>query len=342
MVEDNKKLIHSRSSFWREKLTEQEFEVLVEMGTDPAFENKYYDRKARGLYVCRACGLALFSSADKFESGTGWPSFNNIIEEGVIDTEPDTRLERERTEIHCRRCGGHIGHLFEDGPEPTGLRYCTNTSSLKFLRRAYLALGCFWGPDAVFGGCEGVYYTAVGYAGGKKEAPTYNDLGNHTETVRIDYDPEITSLRELLDTFAASHSLTSKVPSTQYQSIIFYTDAEQKKIAERFLQKKQEEKEIQTEIRGLNKFYLAEDYHQKYFLRQSDRFSEFIEDLLQCGEKLTTSQILTVLNAFCGDNLDRAEIISFLEGSYLSVSEQELVQKIKYATEVLKRYNPGC
>ncbi|MFW5999523.1 MAG: peptide-methionine (R)-S-oxide reductase MsrB [Halanaerobiaceae bacterium] len=344
MVEDNKKLVHSRSSFWREKLTTQEYEVLVEMGTDPAFDNEYYDKKERGLYVCRACGQVLFVSEDKYESGTGWPSFSDVIEAGVIDTEPDNRLKRARTEIHCSRCGGHLGHVFKDGPEPTGLRYCTNTSSLKFLRRAYLALGCFWGPDSVFGGLDGVYFTAVGYAGGDKEDPTYHDLGDHTETVRIDYDPEIISFHELLETFAAGHSMTSNSPSTQYNSIIFFIDKKQKKIAEKFWeeQKRQKERKIQTGIRKLNKFYLAEDYHQKYYLQQNNRLSGFVASLLQQGEVLTYSRIMTVLNALCGGNLSKGEMISFLDESYLFAGNRKLVHEIVETIEELDDFKPGC
>ncbi len=119
-------------SEWRRRLTPAEFRVLREQGTEPAFRGRFHDHHARGTYRCAGCGAPLFHSAQKFESGTGWPSFWRPIEEGRVAREADTSHGMERTEVHCARCGGHLGHVFDDGPPPTGLRYCINSVSLDF------------------------------------------------------------------------------------------------------------------------------------------------------------------------------------------------------------------
>ncbi|MFP4105632.1 MAG: peptide-methionine (R)-S-oxide reductase MsrB [Phycisphaerae bacterium] len=117
---------------WREELSPMEYRVLREKGTEPAYQNEYWDFDGEGVYKCAGCGLVLFSSDTKFACGSGWPSFYQAMEDGRIGTETDTRHAMVRTEVHCNRCGGHLGHVFEDGPEPTGLRYCINSASLDF------------------------------------------------------------------------------------------------------------------------------------------------------------------------------------------------------------------
>ena len=115
---------------WREVLTEEQFHVCREKGTEPAFTGAFWDSKASGTYRCVACGEPLFSSQTKYDSGTGWPSFFQPLSSEAVATETDRTLRMERTEVHCRRCGSHLGHLFPDGPQPTGLRYCINSVSL--------------------------------------------------------------------------------------------------------------------------------------------------------------------------------------------------------------------
>lgn len=115
---------------WKEKLTPDQYQVLREGATERAFTGKYWDSKANGVYRCAGCGEKLFSSDTKYDSHSGWPSFFKPLEDGLIDEEDDRSYGMVRTEIKCANCGGHLGHVFNDGPRPTGLRYCVNSASL--------------------------------------------------------------------------------------------------------------------------------------------------------------------------------------------------------------------
>ena len=124
--------IEKSDAEWRETLTPEQYHVCRQQGTERAFTGTYHDHKAPGRYLCVACGAELFNAEHKFDSGSGWPSFWQPSDAEGVDSHQDTSHGMVRTEVHCSRCGSHLGHVFPDGPRPTGLRYCINSVSLKF------------------------------------------------------------------------------------------------------------------------------------------------------------------------------------------------------------------
>ncbi len=116
---------------WKEELTKEQYDVLRYRATEAPFSGAYWNTKDKGMYLCAGCGQELFSSDTKFDSGTGWPSFWQPITQDIVESHEDTRHGMTRTEIRCSRCGGHLGHVFDDGPNPTGQRYCINSAALK-------------------------------------------------------------------------------------------------------------------------------------------------------------------------------------------------------------------
>ncbi len=180
---------------------------------------------------------------------------------------------------------GSIPSLDENQPEET--------------KTATFALGCFWGPDARFGAVPGVVRTRVGYSGGSKENPSYHSLGDHTETIQIDYDPQKISYSELLEIFWNSHSPT-RSRKRQYMSIIFTHNERQERIAKESKENREAEigGNLVTEIKPFSKFYLAEDYHQKYHLRQNNNFSKVYEEIYPDTEQLINSTAVARANGY--------------------------------------------
>jgi peptide methionine sulfoxide reductase msrA/msrB len=253
----------------KSKLTPLQYEVTQECGTEPPFRNEYWNNHRPGIYVDIVSGEPLFSSLDKFESGTGWPSFTRPLVKGNLVEKTDNGLGMIRTEVKGAKSGSHLGHVFEDGPAPTGLRYCMNSAALRFIpsedlekegygeykylfaqnqenktvgryEQATFAAGCFWGVEYSFKQVAGIIETKVGYTGGHVPDPTYemvcSDTTGHAEAVQVTFDPKVISYERLLDFFWEIHDPTTPNrqgpdAGSQYRSVIFYHSRDQQQAA---------------------------------------------------------------------------------------------------------------
>lgn len=262
------------------KLTPEEESVIINKGTEYPFTGEYVNNKEKGVYICKRCNAPLYFSEDKFDSGCGWPSFDDEIR-GTVKRVPDA--DGRRVEIICNNCGAHLGHVFMgEGHTSKNTRHCVNSISMKFVPEgnsrfqvAYFASGCFWGTEYYFQRAKGVIKTNVGYMGGFTENPTYQDVckGNtgHIETVQVYYDTEQITYEELLKLFFETHDFTQadgQGPDIgeQYFSVVFYSNEDEKELAEKYINILTDMGYfVATQIRPAQTFWKAEDYHQQYY-----------------------------------------------------------------------------
>jgi peptide methionine sulfoxide reductase msrA/msrB len=282
-------------------LTPDQFRVTQRNGTEPAFTGEYWDHHEPGIYVDVVSGEPLFASVDKFDSGTGWPSFTKPI--GNVVTKRDFTMIFPRTEVRSKHADSHLGHVFKDGPRDRGgMRYCINSAALRFVHRdeledhgyseyvrlftkednmsqyktATLAGGCFWGMQDLIRRQPGVVSTRVGYTGGQNANATYRNHPGHAEAVEIIYDPALTDYRALLEFFFQIHDPTTKDRQgndrgTSYRSAIFYLDDEQRQVALDTIADVDASGlwpgTVVTEVTLASDFWEAEPEHQDYLLR---------------------------------------------------------------------------
>jgi peptide methionine sulfoxide reductase msrA/msrB len=301
----------------KKKLTPIQYQCTQEEGTEKPFENKYWDHKEVGIYVDIVSGEPLFSSQDKYDSGSGWPSFTKPIEINHVKTKKDYSLFVERVEVRSTNADSHLGHVFDDGPKKEGgKRFCINSASLNFipfeqlkekgysefmfnfakekkLEIATLAGGCFWGVEELFRNEKGVLESQVGYIGGTLNNPTYNDVKKgttgHAEAIRVLFDPKITSFEKLLELFFKLHDPTTVNQQgndigSQYRSAIFFNSPDQKTVAEKIKKRVDEskawKKPVVTEIVETSEFFPAEEYHQKYLVKNPNGYTcHFVRDV---------------------------------------------------------------
>ncbi len=254
-----------------QKLSFQEKKILKEKGTEPPFSGKYNDFFSGGLFLCRACQSPLYESSSKFDSGCGWPSFDDEID-GAIVRYNDFSAGRTRVEICCANCDGHLGHVFH-GEKFTlkDTRHCVNSLSIQFksyknLQKAFFGSTCFWNLQKIFNAVEGIYMSTAGYMDRDKIVYNYkeeSEINNRRKkVVEIFFDPKIVSYNKLVNTFLENHDFDNFNKNLD-KLIIFYFSEEQKKIAKKVLLKKFNDN-IVVDLIVASNFFRAEEKHQNY------------------------------------------------------------------------------
>ncbi len=285
-AQKNKKATMENDKIHYRALSTEERRVILNKGTEPAFSGKYDLLFDKGLYVCKQCGAPLYTSDDKFDSGCGWPAFDDEIP-GAVKRAIDA--DGRRTEITCSNCGAHLGHVFlDEGLTAKNTRHCVNSVSLQFipaksklekgLEKAYFAGGCFWGVEYYLEQEPGVISVESGYMGGHTLNPSYEDVCSHTtghaEVVQVTFDPAKINYELLAKLFFEIHDPTQvnrQGPDIgdQYRSEIFYCSVEQREIAQKLInQLKEKGYKVATILRPFDTFWKAEDYHQNYYERK--------------------------------------------------------------------------
>lgn len=276
---------------WQARLAPERWQVLRAKGTERPYSSAHCHLRMQGGFRCAGCQTLLFDGGLQFESGTGWPSFQAPVEPDHLSYHLDSSHGMQRVEVCCAICDGHLGHVFADGPPPTGLRYCLNGLALEPAQdaeqatataTALLAGGCFWGMQELLRALPGVLATRVGYCGDQLPRPRYHHHGDHAETVEVVFDPRKLDYRRLLEFFFRIHD-----PSTRdrqgndrgrsYRSAIFVQDEEQRRIAEQTLAAIARSGRWPgppvTEIISGQTFWEAEVEHQDYLQHHPDGYS---------------------------------------------------------------------
>jgi len=262
-----------------QRLSLDELQIIEHKGTERPGVGAFVNHHEKGLYTCRRCHAPLYLSKDKFDSSCGWPSFDDELE-GAVERKMDA--DGSRTEILCAACGAHLGHVFV-GEQFTAknVRHCVNSISMNFVPaegetgRAVFAGGCFWGVEYYLAKLKGVSSTTVGYCGGDKPYPSYEEVcrhkTGHLESIEVEYDPDILSFEDLTKYFFEIHDPTQtngQGPDIgpQYLSAVFYQNLTQKETAENILELlRQKGIEPATQILPAAAFWPAELYHQDYY-----------------------------------------------------------------------------
>jgi peptide methionine sulfoxide reductase msrA/msrB len=280
------KRVEKTEAEWQAILTPEEFRVARLKGTERAFSSEMCSLFEPGLYSCVCCNTLLFDAQEKFESGSGWPSFTQPVKENAIAYHKDTTFGMVRVETTCNTCDAHLGHIFPDGPEPSGLRYCMNAVALKKqeskLQKATFGGGCFWCTEALFQELKGVSLVESGYSGGKLINPTYREVcsGNtgHAEVIQVTFNPEEINFSDLVRIHLSTHNPTSlnrqgADVGSQYRSIVLTHNSEQAKEAKNVIQEMSPlfEEAIVTEVKDFEAFYKAEENHQDYYLSNPEK-----------------------------------------------------------------------